>query len=175
MTKLETLKNFMKDLVQNIAWFEENAHELDVEVADKDIADLYLFELNQLEEISQEIAQVTEWEQLGYHENKIVELFDAMYPVVEIIETITQTLGNNGAKKEITLFSDARILIEKYNNEGKLMWQLFKDATTSNLEWLSKQGFTNKIYDVRKVVIHKIKQWVIVIIGVWKLTNLVNV
>ena len=147
MTKLELLKAEQMELVENIGWTESNLDGITEEEKE-----LYIHELNELETVSKQIAQVTEWEQLGYHENKIVELFNSTYPVVEIIETITQTLGNNGAKKEITLFNDARILIEKYNNEGKLMWQLFKDATTSNLEWLSKQGFSNKIYDVRKVV-----------------------
>ena len=146
MNKLQELKKYQDELVENIGWTESNLDGITEEEKE-----LYIYELNELEIVSKQIAQVTEWEQLGYHENKIVELFNSTYPVVEIIETITQTLGNNGAKKEITLFNDARILIEKFDNNGKLMWQLFKDATTSNLEWLSKQGFSNKIYDVRKV------------------------
>ena len=135
------------ELVENIGWTESNLDGITEEEKD-----LYIYELNELEIVSKQIAQVTEWEQLGYHENKIVELYNEKFPVVEIIESATYTLGNNGAKKEITLFNDARILIEKFDNNGKLIWHLFKDATTINLEWLSKQGFSNKIYDVRKVV-----------------------
>lgn len=147
MTKLETLKAEQMELVENIDWTESN-----LEGITEEEKELYIYELNELETVTKQIAQVTEWEQLGYHENRIVELFNSAYPVVEIFETITQTLGNNGAKKEITLFNDARILIEKSDNNGKVIWHLFKDATTNNLEWLLKQGFTNKIFEVMRVV-----------------------
>lgn len=150
MRKLETLKNFMKDLVESIAWFEENAHDLDVEGNDKSIADLYLFELNQLEEISKEIEFVTELEQLGYHENKIVEMYNTVFQTVEILEEQTQILGNNGAKKDVTVFTDGRILIEKYNNNGDFIWQLLKDIDIKTIEHLKIQGFSNKIFNIRR-------------------------
>lgn len=147
MNKLQELKEYQMELVNNISWSEENMEELQ---QDKNLADLYIFELNELEKVSKEIEFVTELEQLGYHENKIVELYNAKFPQeITIFEEITQILGKNGDKKEITLFSNARILIEKFDNKGKIIYSFFKNLDTKTIKFLKINGFSNKIYSVK--------------------------
>ena len=153
MRKLETLKNFMKDLVESIAWFEENAHELDVEGADKSIADLYLFELNQLEEISQEIAQVTEWEQLGYHENKIVELYNEKFPIItEEIETIiVHHLGEN-VEKVLQVGNEKLIISTFFKNQLEKSYEIKNKSKNQIYEYLKKSWFMSE-YEINNIIL----------------------
>ena len=145
MTKLNELIREKNDLLMNIEWSENNFEALQ---EDESLKELYLFELKELEEVCSQIEFIKELEQQGIHENKITELYNLKYPVEEIIETVTQTLGNNGAKKEITLFNNGRILTEKYENNRELKYQMF---SYYNINYLKINDFSNKIYDIKGV------------------------
>lgn len=140
MTKLETLKAEQMELVENIGWTE--AH---LEGITEEEKELYIFELNELETVSKQIAQVTEWEQLGYHENKIVDLYNAMYPVVtEEVETITvHHLGEN-VEKVLQVGNEKLIISTFFKNQLEKSYEIKNKSKHQIYEYLKKSWFMSE-------------------------------
>ena len=148
MNKLETLKAEQMELTQNIGWTE--AH---LEGITEEEKELYIFELNELETVSKQIAQVTEWEQLGYHENKIVELYNEKFPIItEEIETITvHHLGEN-VEKVLQVGNEKLIISTFFKNQLEKSYEIKNKSKHQIYEYLKKPWFMSE-YEINNIIL----------------------